>query len=101
MQGQKLKPAGHRIQGLGTGFIPKVLNLELVDDVIRVKDEAAFGMARRLAREDGMLCGISGGAAVWAAVQGAQRPDNTGKLIVVVLPDLGERYISTPLYPAE
>jgi cysteine synthase A len=101
MQGQELKPAGHRIQGLGAGFIPKVLNLEMVDEVIRVEEEASFETARQVAREEGMLCGISGGAAVWAAVQVAHRPDSAGKLIVVVLPDLGERYLSTPLYPGE
>ncbi|HEX5269725.1 MAG TPA: cysteine synthase A [Gemmataceae bacterium] len=101
MQGQELKSSGHKIQGLGAGFIPKVLNLEVVDEVIRVEDEAAFETARRVAREEGMLCGISGGAAVWAATQLAHRPDSAGKLIVAVLPDLGERYLSTPLYPAE
>jgi cysteine synthase A len=101
MQGQEPEPSGHRIQGLGAGFIPKVLNLEVVDEVIRVEEEAAFETARRVAREEGMLCGISGGAAVWAAVQVARSPDSVGKLIVVVLPDLGERYLSTSLYPAE
>src|SRR5215471_15160646 len=101
MAGQELKPAGHKIQGLGAGFIPKVLNLEVVDEVIPVEEEAAFETARRLAREEGMLCGISGGAAVWAAVQVAHRPESAGKLIVVVLPDLGERYLSTPLYAGE
>jgi len=101
MHGQELKPAGHKIQGLGAGFIPKVLNLEMVDEVIPVEEEAAFETARRLAREEGMLCGISGGAAVWAAVQVAHRPESAGKLIVVVLPDLGERYLSTPLYAGE
>jgi cysteine synthase A len=100
-QGQELKPAGHKIQGLGAGFIPKVLNLEVVDEVIPVEEDASFEMARRMAREEGMLCGISGGAAVWAAIQVAHRPDSAGKLIVVVLPDLGERYLSTPLYPSE
>jgi cysteine synthase A len=101
MHRQELKPAGHKIQGLGAGFIPNVLNLEVVDEVIRVEEEAAFETARRLARQEGMLCGISGGAAVWAAVQVAHRPESAGKLIVVVLPDLGERYLSTPLYPGE
>ena len=101
MHGEELKPGGHKIQGLGAGFIPKVLNLDVVDEVIRVEEEASFETSRRLAREEGMLCGISGGAAVWAAVQVAHRPESAGKLIVVILPDLGERYLSTPLYPGE
>jgi cysteine synthase A len=97
--GQELKPGKTRIQGIGAGFVPAVLNLEVVDEVIPVKDDDAFTMARRLAGEEGMLCGISSGAAVHVAVQVAHRPENAGKLIVVVLPDLGERYLSTPLYP--
>jgi cysteine synthase A len=101
MHGEELKPGAHRIQGLGAGFIPKVLSLDVVDEVIPVEEEASFETARRVAREEGMLCGISGGAAVWAAVQVARRPASAGKLIVVVLPDLGERYLSTPLYPGE
>jgi cysteine synthase A len=99
MKGQELKPGRHKIQGIGAGFVPNVLNLGIVDEVIQVEDDDAFKMARRLAKEEGILSGISSGAAVHVAVQVAHRPENAGKMIVVVLPDLGERYLSTALYP--
>jgi cysteine synthase A len=88
----------HPIQGLGAGFIPKVLNTKAYDEVVRVTGDDAFTTARRAAKEEGILVGISSGAALWAAVQVSLRPENAGKLIVVIIPDFGERYLSTALY---
>jgi cysteine synthase A len=91
-------PGAHKIQGIGAGFVPEILNTEVYDEIITVENEDAFAAGRDLARTEGLLCGISSGAALWAATQVAKRPENTGKNIVVVLPDTGERYLSTPLF---
>ena len=91
-------PGPHKIQGIGAGFVPDVLRPELIDEIITVRDEDAAQTARRLAREEGLFCGISSGAAVWAALEVAKRPQNEEKLVVVILPDTGERYLSTELF---
>jgi len=91
----------HPLQGLGAGFVPKVLNTKVYDEVIRVKGEDAFAVARRAAREEGLLVGISSGAALWAALRVADRAESAGKLIVVIIPSFGERYLSTPLFAEE
>ncbi len=96
---EPLRPGPHKIQGIGAGFIPDVLNTSIIDEVVTVRDDDAIETSRRLAHEEGMLGGISCGAAVFGAIQIATRTENAGKMLVVVLPDLGERYLSTPLFP--
>jgi cysteine synthase A len=92
------KPGPHKIQGIGAGFVPQVLNTGVYDEIVRVQNEDAFTASRELARTEGLLVGISSGAALWAATEAAKLPENAGKVIVVILPDTGERYLSTPLF---
>ncbi|HHV62431.1 MAG TPA: cysteine synthase A [Firmicutes bacterium] len=92
------EPGPHKLQGIGAGFVPRVLNLKVIDEIFRVRTDEAYAAARRLAREEGILAGISSGAATHAALEIAKRPENAGKLVVVILPDTGERYLSTTLF---
>jgi cysteine synthase A len=91
-------PSPHKIQGIGAGFVPDILNTDIINSIIQVSNDDAIQTARQLIKEEGILCGISSGAAAWAALQEAKKTENKGKLIVVILPDTGERYLSTDLY---
>ena len=91
-------PGAHKIQGIGAGFVPDVLNTKVYDEIIAVENEAAFATGKRIGKSEGGLVGMSSGAAVWAAIELAKRPENYGKNIVVLLPDTGDRYLSTPLF---
>ena len=99
--GESLQPGKHTIQGIGAGFIPDVLNVDVIDEVFQVQDPDCVAMTRALSTKEGLFCGISCGAAAHAAIEVGKRPENKGKMIVVILPDLGERYLSTSLYPTE
>ena len=92
------RAGSHKIQGIGAGFVPEVLDTKLYDEVVTVTNEDAFATGKRIGRSEGVLVGISSGAAVWAAVELAKRPENKGKTIVVLLPDTGDRYLSTPMF---
>ena len=94
------KSGPHKIQGIGAGFVPEVLNTDVYDEIIAVENEDAFAAGRKIGKSEGVLVGISSGAAVWAAIQLAKRPENKGKTIVALLPDTGDRYLSTPLFEA-